>query len=198
MFRGGLRMKKVCERMMVLMLLLCMISVSASAYTPIPSTCTGYTFYSTVEPQAQTKWCWVASALNSAKKEYASVTKQQGNAVYMIKGGLVNEYGTAAETRTAANYFTDYTKSFSVSGVLSYNYICTSVYNQHPIILGASNGVSGHMVMIHGWGISETNQQLVFYYDPWPTIGYQYCTYAQLLSGSQLGYPYVQSVHIPY
>lgn len=193
-------MKKNSRLILILITILALFSLNISvfAYTPVPSTCTGYTFYSTVEPQEQTNWCWAASALNTAKKEYASVTKQQGNAVYYVKGGLVNQTATAAETALAAKYLTDFTKSFSVSGVLSYNYICISVYNQHPIILGAANAYGGHMVMIHGWGIGESNQQFVYYYDPWPGIGYRYCTYAQLLSGAQLGYPYILSVHIPY
>lgn len=54
------------------------------------------------------------------------------------------------------------------------------------------------MVLLQGWGISESNEQLVYYYDPWSGGSYELCTYGQFCNGTYDWYPYVESVHIPY
>ncbi len=180
----------------LLILALCICSTSVHAY--IPPGVTGYTIYAGYVPQQYSLWCWAASAQNVAKVEYPTSTRSQTDIVTYVKGSAVNTWATHLQTKQAAEYACYNNKSFTIvfSG-LSYAFLSDLIYNGHPIIAFLSAGAFqvGHYVLLIGWGISDLNENLVFYYDPANGGSYEYCTYLEFLSGSYNGMAYNTSFY---
>lgn len=65
-------------------------------------------FRSNISPEGQrwTNWCWAASA-RMFENHYAivPVSRSQNDAVYAVKGGIINAKGTLSEAEEAAGYY---------------------------------------------------------------------------------------------
>ena len=159
------------------------------------------------EIQANTNWCWVASARNAVKYSYTP-TKTQPEAVMKIKGSLVNETGSLWETASAAKYFSNNTMTYIATargltvGVLSYGTLTGKVDAGLVTVLSAgyynSNGdrIGGHSVSMHGYYTYGSYANLIWYYDPWPSDNSDHeCAYSSFLSGGYNGRKYDGTVY---
>ena len=172
-----------------------LLSTSVKAY--VPPGVTGYTIYAGYVPQEYSKWCWAASAQNAAKVEYPSSTRTQSDIVNYVKGNTANTTATHAQTKIAANYACYNTKSFSNAGMFYYSVLSDLIYNGHPVIAFLSAGLiqPGHYVLFIGWGISESNESLIYLYDPANGGSYQCYSYYGLCSGAYYNMPYNHSIY---
>ncbi len=163
----------------------------------------------TKEMQQMTKWCWVASAKNSAKYTInTSIT--QSEAVDHIKGSIGNYGGTLTDIELAAEYISMYLMSYqncgisTTSGVKSFSYLTDKVDQGLVTILVAGkyvNGVreSGHAVTMHGYFSYGSYASMIWYYDPWPDDNTDYeCTYSSFVNGSFNGRMYDGTVFCTY
>ena len=173
-----------------------LLSTSVKAY--VPPGVTGHTIYAGYVPQQCSNWCWAASAQNAAKVEYPSSTRTQSDIVNYVKGNTANKTATHAQTKRAANYACYNTKSFTViHNSFYYSVLKDLIYNGHPIIAFLSAGLlqAGHYVLFMGWGITESNVCLVYFYDPGNGGSYEYENYYGLCSGSYYNMPYNCSIY---
>ncbi|MBQ5953499.1 MAG: hypothetical protein IJL47_05615 [Lachnospiraceae bacterium] len=186
------------RKRMLITIILALTVFSGSVHAYVPPGVTGYTIYAGYVPQQQSKWCWAASAQNVAKVEYPSSTRTQSNIVTHIKGSAINDYvWFHSETKEAAEYACYDTKSFSSAGMLYYSVLSDLIYNGHPVIAFLSAGLikPGHYVLFMGWGISESNENLIYLYDPGNGGSYQCYSYYGLCSGAYLNLPYNHSIY---
>lgn len=143
--------------------LTCISNQTASAYVD-------YTSLSIPSyKQEQSNWCWATSAQMSIK--YLGGNKTQSSIVSYVKGSVVNQPGTDAETIKALNY--GGLNGTTVNSALSFGTITTRIKNNQPMLAAIKwkssiNGV-GHMFVVNGFYTdTSSGTQKVYYKDPWP------------------------------
>ena len=145
----------------------CNLFLTASAYPYI------YSHSASFEQQVKSKWCWAACSLMSGREEYAT-TMNQYQVAYHVKGNYNNETATMSETVDAAEYVTNYTKTYSYSNSAKPKefFISQFLANHSPIVSTetiASNGnVSDikHLVMPYRIVIGSSTATVIYWYDP--------------------------------
>ena len=125
----------------------------------------GYaTFYTISEQQERSNWCWVASARGAARAE-ATVTASQSDGVYAIKKKIVNERGTADETRRVAQFFSPNSDFVEYGNPLSFNQIKACIDNGHIVITlfdphESNPATSGHIIFVIGYNTNDGSEEV--------------------------------------
>lgn len=134
--------------------------------------------------QEEYNWCWAATSLMTGEYMYPSSTATQSSIVYHVKGSIINDAATVAETAHATEYvtndtipFVDYYYAFSFNSVKGY--INAGVPVQALVHDG---GPMGHCYVVYGYYESETGQYL-YIVDPWTGYGL-YAPYQDFLEGA--------------
>lgn len=172
------------------------------AYAAIPSGITGSQLYAGYVIQDKSNWCWAASAENAIIWEM-SPTRDQWDAVYHIKGWLLNPYpnvsGSIFDSRDAAEYISKNTEEYiATESSKSFAFVSEQVYNSHPVINGAgyySSGVrnGGHATVIVGWS-NATGTNRITYYDS-ITDTRETCTFTAFCNGTYNSRRYDQTCY---
>ena len=140
------------------------ICISLIAFT-FEKSVKGYaTFYAISEQQERSNWCWVAGARGAARAE-TTVTATQSDGVYAVKKEIINEKGTADETRRAAQFFSPNSDFVEYGKPLSFNQIKACIDNGHLVITlfdphGINSATSGHIIFVTGYNTNDGTEQV--------------------------------------
>ncbi|MCR4926779.1 MAG: hypothetical protein K5927_02275 [Lachnospiraceae bacterium] len=167
--------------------------------------------YYSKEAQANTNWCWVASARNAVKYSHNPIKTQPEGVIY-IKGSCVNEAGSLLETKNVADYFSQgeiyyaNTARGTTTGVKSFTFLTDKIDNDRVTVLSAGyyeggERKGGHSVSMHGYYSYGSYASMIWYFDPWVDAANNYtpteheCSYNSFLSGTYNGRIYDGTVY---
>ena len=157
--------------------------------------------------QAQSNWCWAASAVMAGVVDYPSSTRTQQNVVRHTVGSIFNPYpnvqGTLQNSEDGTEYVTHNHHNYTaVNTVLGFSSIASYLHNGHAVQAGTGtyqNGVrtSGHMVVIYGAQFIDNSSGSYFYIDyvdPWDGTSH-HCLFSSFCNGTYNAHIYDQTVY---
>lgn len=135
--------------------------------------------------QERSLWCWAAAARMAADYLYSPIPTQSEIVEY-IKGSVVNDTGSIAETARSMEFATSWVKhaSYTSSGnPWTFQHVTISIDNHRPIVPLVNDGNSGHYYVICGYEASTGRIALI---DPGNATRYT-CTWDDFNDGDTSG-----------
>ena len=144
----------------------------------------GYTRQLSVTRQKQEKssWCWAACA-RMVGHYITKSAKTQSAIVKNVKGSVINEGASNAETKKAIQYAVGSNYSVKTNGVVPMVNFVSSIYSQqHPAAIKITwNSGKGHIVVIAG--VNSTSNTL-YVIDPWESTPSKWMNFNAMCNGT--------------
>lgn len=139
----------------------------------------------TRQKQEKTNWCWAASA-RMVGHFITKSAKTQSSIVQNVKGSVVNEAASDAETKKAVQYAVGSKYKVSTNNIVPIATFINYIYSrQHPAVIKVVwNSGGAHAVVIAG---VNSNNNTLYVVDPWASVTNRWMNFNSMCNGTTFG-----------